>query len=519
MIRYLVLFTWILLAIPQLSAQGALIWEKSLGGSSIDQVYKVTPAGSNTFLMVGSSYSQDGDFYPNNGLSDAYFCLTTNQGEILWLNQFGGSQDESILDVCPHPQGGWMLAGYTYSNDKDLPPHENAEQGLLIRIDANGEILWSKLYGGEEDDRFNSIGNHPSGGFILSGYVDNEERSILHGDQDYWILHLDDQGEVLWESAYGGSNFEEIIDHTVDNAGNIYCAGYSWSSDEDISAPKGLQDVWLVKLNSSGQLTEERSIGGTFNEAPHSILLDPNETIWLAGSSLSDNGDFDDNFGFSDAFLIELNTDLDLLSSYHYGAENNEWFNEIKWYNDGIAFCGFSKSIEIDGNTTKGESDYWIGKISIEGELLWSEIYGGSNEDVCRSFVLSEEGAFLMAGVSSSEDGDISQPLGFTDIWLASRDISTSLSEVPFPHNEIPWTYRFSSGSQALYLMGIPSGKYKWEIFDIQGYIWERGLINQVEGNEIQIPVSSDLGTSIMFFQLRNIKNPSLNFSGKFFNP
>ena len=195
-------------------------------------------------------------------------------GNIQWQNTIGGSGDDYGLTTKPTSDGGYIVLGASDSNisgDKT----ENSRGGLdywILKLDSSGNITWQHTYGGAQPD-FEAFGEQTSdGGYIVGGYSDSnisgDKTDPSNGQRDFWILKLDSNGDIVWQNSIGGSMVDEVLMTSQTTDGGYIIGGFSNSpaSGDKSENSAGMRDYWIVKLNSSGNVQWENTIGGNDND-------------------------------------------------------------------------------------------------------------------------------------------------------------------------------------------------------------------------------------------------------------
>jgi len=213
---------------------GTELWSKTFGGSEDDYGYSVEETSDGGFIITGLTYS-----YGNGGENaDVYLVKTDMNGTELWSKTFGGSEYDLGYSVEETLDGGFIVAGYTYSYGNG---GENADV-YLVKTDMNGTELWSKTFGGSEYDLGYSVEETLDGGFIVAGYT----YSYGNGGPDVYLLKTDMNGTELWSKTFGGSegNIGYFVEETSD--GGFIVTGYT-NIDENYK-------VYLIKTDANGNL-------------------------------------------------------------------------------------------------------------------------------------------------------------------------------------------------------------------------------------------------------------------------
>ncbi len=295
-----------------------LLWRTTFGGSLADYLYDIKEVENGNFIAVGYSKSNDNDITGNHGNYDYLVVKIDPNGAILWQKSFGGNDVDKATSVVMTDDGHYLILGYSKSVDGDIPATANkgGYDLWLINIDANGMLQWQKNLGGSSDDKSSKIYIIPNSNpqaYIITAYSksNNGDLTANQGNYDFWFLKIDNNGNILWQQSYGGS---DIDNSPVANVGefSLNVLGSTNSTDGDIVQPKGNFDVWLAKLDiDDGSLITAENIGGSGADFGVDIMIDDVLTrqnvysnLVIAAYSNSDDGDFATNNGGYDNWLL-----------------------------------------------------------------------------------------------------------------------------------------------------------------------------------------------------------------------
>lgn len=295
----------------KLSASGNMEWQKRYGGSGFDIGNHIEVMSDGSYLIAGTTSSNDGDINGNHStgtFTDAVLMKIAASGAMQWSKCFGGSKNDELLD-CRIINGKIYAAGYANSVDGDIPPSQKNYDVWLLALDADGNKIFSKVYGGSQNDvaYAMTIGNDHS--LTLAGYTTSDDGDVsgAKGSQDFWALNVNLDGKLNWQSVAGGTDAEYANTIITDKDGGYLLGGMSYSNDSDVTAAKGEGDYWLVKLDAAGKMLWQRSFGGSGNDNLHSVILNAaGNELYLAGDSDSGDGDFSNRMGDVDFGIIKL---------------------------------------------------------------------------------------------------------------------------------------------------------------------------------------------------------------------
>lgn len=304
--------------VVKLDNSGSIQWEKNLGGTSLDQALDVSQTSDGGYIVVGNSHSNNGDVGGNNGNSDFWVVKLDSTGTIVWEKNYGGSDSEMARSVQQTPDGGYIVAGYTTSNDIDVSGNHGAEDFWVIKLSASGVLQWQKTLGGSGEDQAFNVGQTSDGKYLVTGYSNSTDGDITsnHGMKDFWVVKLDTNGSILWQKTYGGSNEDWGYGAISTSYGANVIVGGSTSSDGDVGGNLGESDTWIVRLDNSGTLLWEKNIGGSLSEYGESIGITTDGGYIVASEAYSNDGDVSGNHGNSDFWAVKLATDPLTVSDF-----------------------------------------------------------------------------------------------------------------------------------------------------------------------------------------------------------
>lgn len=299
---------WIL----KLDATGSLLWQKRYGGNGLDIANHIHLQDDGTFFITASSSSNDGNITGNHGTggyTDGVLMKFDSNGGLLWSKCFGGSKNEELLDI-EIINGRTYLAGYANSTDGDVPPNQKNYDVWLLALDAAGNKIYSKIYGGSQNDVAYSMTRGNDGSLTLCGYTTSNDGDVsgAKGSQDYWVININPaNGNLNWQRVLGGSEAEYANSIIVDADGGYLVGGVSYSNDGGVAGALGEGDYWLVKLNANGSINWKQNVGGSGNDYLRQLLYHSGlKEYYLCGDSDSGDGDFNGGHGEVDFGIIKF---------------------------------------------------------------------------------------------------------------------------------------------------------------------------------------------------------------------
>jgi hypothetical protein len=431
---------------PVISLAQFIQWEKSLGGSSFEIPYSIKPTTDGGSIVVGTSYSNNGDITNSKGGGDYWIVKISSTGIIQWQKSYGGSDEDNARSVLQTSDGGYIIGGYTLSNDGDVTINNGGYDYWIIKLDSNGNLIWEKSFGGTQHDygySFNII-QTSDGGYIFAGstYSNDGDVTLNNGNQDVWIVRLTSTGSLAWQKSFGGSDSDVCtnISSTID--GGFVICGNTSSNDFDVSGNNGFVDFWVVKFNSFGNLVWQKCLGGSNEDTAKDISQTSDGGFIVVGNSNSSNGHLTGNNGSYDIWLVKLDSIGNIVWQRNLGGSGYEDAWSVKQTVDGgYIIAGTSNSTDgvINGNI--GGADYWIVKTDSLGAIQWQKNYGGSTADQATGVYQASNGNYIIAGTTASSNTDVTINNGSNDYWiinlgpnLSINEIMTSKSLIIFPN-------------------------------------------------------------------------------------
>jgi hypothetical protein len=495
-----------LVGIAPAQTQAPIIeWQKCLGGYGYgygaDSAFSIQQTSDGGYIVVGYTTSNDGDVSGNHGGGDSWVVKLDASGNLLWQKCLGGSGQDAVFFIQQTSDGGYIVAGDTVSNDGDVSGNHGNSDGWVVKLDASGNVLWQKCLGGSEGELFFSIQQTSDGGYIAAGFTYSNDGDVSgnHGNGDGWVVKLDASGNLLWQKCLGSSDYDyaESVQQTSD--GGYIVAGYTGSNGGDVSGNHGGGDGWVVKLDVSGNLLWQKCLGGSGGDVIASIQQTSDRGYIVAGYTSSNDGDVSGNHGHMDAWVVKLNLSGEIDWQKCLGGSLTDYAESVQQTSDG-GYIAAGRTGSNDGDVSGnhgGAYDFWVVKLDASGNLLWQKALGGYNDDRASSIQQTSDGGYIVAGYTHSNDGDVSGFHGYRDFWvvkLAPDNLSTEelsvKAKIGLYPNPVKEVLLFTSKDPVL----------KAEIFDLNGR-----LIRTAEVFNNQLSVSS-LSKGIYFLNLQTDK-------------
>jgi hypothetical protein len=432
----LILFT------TPLAAQD-LVWAKSVGGKTLGISQSITIDSSENIYTTGY-FQGTVDFDPgagtvnltSAGLADIFVQKLNASGKLVWAKNMGGLAEDRGNSIAVDDSGNVYITG-SFSGTVDFDPSVGTvnltSAGLadifVQKLDTSGNFVWAKQMGGLAADLGNSIAVDNSGKVYTTGYfsgiVDFDPGASTvnltsAGLADIFVQKLDTSGNLVWAKQMGGVAADLGNSIAVNDSGNVYITGsFSGTVDFDPGASTvnlssaGVGDIFVQKLNASGNLVWAKNMGGLAEDRGNSIAVDNSGNVYTTGY-FSGFVDFDPGVGtvnltsagLADIFVQKLDASGNLFWTKQMGGISADLGNSIA-VNDSLNVYitgSFSGTVDFDpgastvNRTSAGLADIFVQKLNASGNLVWAKQMGGVSDDVGNSTTVDDSGNMYTAG-------------------------------------------------------------------------------------------------------------------------
>ncbi|MDV6167115.1 T9SS type A sorting domain-containing protein [Flavobacterium sp. DG1-102-2] len=355
----------------------------------------------------------------------AFLSKATAQ-DILWERSYGGKHADYLLDAQATADYGFILAGASLSVKSGNKEADNIGDldYWLWKMDEKGDVEWQKSFGGSGADLLYSINGTSDGGFILAGTSESNigfhKKGASLGKEDIWVIKLNAKGDEQWQVTLGGAG-QDFVKSILQTPDGGYIIGGSSSSpaSEKIREGKpdplgksendfGGLDFWVVKLDNTGKIKWQRTIGGQYNDILKSIALTKDEGYILGGysnSTVSQHKSLDP-YGEGDYWIVKLDKDGKTQWETIYGGEADDNLAVIVQSADGSYLIGGNSASSTSGNKSinnKKGTDFWILRLDEKGQSIWQKTFDTGKVDILTSMVENADGTILLGGYAQSE--------------------------------------------------------------------------------------------------------------------
>jgi len=305
-----------------------------------------------------------------------YLIKIDKNGNAIWQRTYGGKGWDTARAITNTKDGGFVVAGHTDSFGNGW------SDVYVIKIDKNGDMLWQKTYGGKGWDMAKAITQTKDGGFIMTGYTE----SFGNGWNDVYVIKIDQNGNLLWQRTYGGSNDDRAYAITKTKDGGFVVAGYTKSFGN------GWSDVYLIKIDENGNKCWEKTYGGRKDDRAYAIVDTKDGGCIVAGVTFSFGN------GWRDVYVIKMDKYGNIVWQKAYvGSKSDVAYAITKVKDYGFIMTGWTNSFSHIGN------DIFLIEVDENGNTIWQKIYVEGKNDIGFTITKTkEDDSFVVAGWTDS---------------------------------------------------------------------------------------------------------------------
>lgn len=479
---------------------GNLLWAKGFGGTSDDSGNAISLDSSGNIYIAGN-FSLSVDFDPGagvanlvaEGLEDAFILKLDSSGNYLWAKSFGGSGYENAT-MALDSSGNAFVTGKFFGT-VDFDPGKGTSNLIsvgsnsdifILKLDPSGNYLWAKSFGDVNADEGRSIAVDRNGYVYTTGQfrgtIDfdpgDETVNMIAGSDDVFISKLDSLGKFVWAKSMGGSEGDYSNSIQVDIDGSVYTAGqFSGTADFDpgeLTASllsKGLYDIFVSKLDSSGKYVWAKRMGGEVEDVAYSLTLDSSGNVYTTGR-FKGTADFDPGLassdlltdGVYDIFISKLNSSGEYVWAKRIGGTTDDVGRSITTDSGGGVYTSgsfkgtvdFNPGVEISNFTSNGDYDIFTLKLDANGNVPSVAVVSAGAEE-------NSKVATIPSGVTEAAIAKTTQlpaiKLNF------GGNVPTSVTVVPVAANPAPSSATpFTVGSSKIVDIRITGGSFSGSV-------------------------------------------------------
>ena len=401
-------------------------WAKTLGGGSFDRCKAIATDPSGNIYVTGSFRNTvdldpgpGTDNHTSTGGDDLYIQKLDASGNFIWAKSFGGTDFDVSISVATDPSGNILVLG-RFKNAVDFNPGagtdihtSSGDYDIFVqKLDASGNFIWAKTFGGNDVDICYEIKTDAQGNIYTTGAYKNTvdfdpgagtDNHTSAGNYDVFVQKLTPSGNFVWAKTFGELSDDQGFSIDVDAAGNIYTIGtfkntvdFDPSSGTDNHTSAGDADIFIQKLNASGNYIWTKTFGGTSYEIGTSIATDKLGNIYITGR-FQNTADFDpgpgtDNYtsaGNFDVFIQKLNNSGGYVWTKTFGGNEYETssFIDVDTLGNTYITGYFKNTVDFDpgsgtdNHTAVANFDIYLQKLDASGNFIWAKTFGGINNE------------------------------------------------------------------------------------------------------------------------------------------
>jgi uncharacterized repeat protein (TIGR01451 family) len=445
--------TWLIVALCLCSAVSAqqlapkIVWQKPLGGSGDDRAYGIVETVDHGFLVVGSSRSNNGQVTGHHGTvdsADAWVVKLSAAGNIEWQRSLGGTKVDEFRSVIRTNDDAYLIVGNARSNDGDVSGNHGGMDLWAVKLSRDGQIIWQKCFGGDGEDQAAKVRMASDGNALIIGRTTTNNNGDVTGYHpsasspartDIWILKIDPAtGNLLSQRAMGGNNDDFGTDIHEAEDGNYVITGVVNSAVSDFgsfseTAPGGK----VSKITPSFGIVWVHSWGEYY---PAAVLRTPANEYMVAAELTNRTS------------CISLPTQMAYIQRFTTSGGPTP---STPIANFGTGICGQDAYLNLGADLYSiNAANYLVagstyGTSVIDGvlaafnssSLLWRQFYGGSGIDVFTSVIALNEGEYVAAGYTNSNDGNVSGNHGSYDMWVVKFGKTNTIKGTVFIDNNL----------------------------------------------------------------------------------
>ncbi|WP_266364772.1 T9SS type A sorting domain-containing protein [Tellurirhabdus rosea] len=397
--------------------------QNTYGSTGEDYAQKIVASADGGYFLVGYTYGNDRDVVGSKGFSEGWIVKIDKDRKWLWQKTLGGQSVDELRAVAATPDGGCVVAGLTTSENGNVPLPAKGDNDLLVaRLDASGNLVWVRRFGGSGSDSASDVMITSDGGIALTGTTTSHDGDVRgqHGESDIWVLKLTGTGDLLWQRALGGSSVDQGRFIVPGRFGAGFLIGaVTASRDGDVVGNNGQYDIWMVQLGASGNLEAQKTVGGPDNDNITSLTRLSQGDYTLTGTTTA----------LTPAGFSQPEAWITTRTSFFIGTDAWSWRRQLRRPgrevragsvtpspDGGYLVAGISLPVNEQGQ--RGSSDAWLVKFNSDNDVVWERTFGGSGSDEAVSVALTPEGNYMVLGNTGSNNWDVIGNRGGTDYWL-----------------------------------------------------------------------------------------------------
>ena len=356
------------------------------------------------------------------------------------------SETDFSQGVATDSNGNVYITGNTSGSLEGT--HAGAIDAWVAKYDTQGNLLWTEQLGTSENDYSERVATDSNGNVYITGNTSGSLDGVNAGAIDAWVAKYDTQGNLLWTKQLGTSGTDHSEGVAIDSNGHVYISGNTSGNLDGVNA--GAIDAWVAKYDTQGNLLWLEQLGTVENDFSEGVATDSNGHVYITGNT---SGSLDDtpNAGSADAWVAKYDTQGNLLWLEQLGTVANDYSDGVATDSNGHVYITGNTSGNLDG-VNEGDEDSWVAKYDGQGTLLWTEQLGTIREDNSYGVTVdSNHNVYISGATKGNLDGvnaGINDEFPTDDAWVAK--ISQSFIPITrFQNRTLPGTYLFAGPAES----------------------------------------------------------------------
>ncbi len=373
-----------------------IVWQKCYGSPELDRtVGIISKEDGGLLIAIHIRDSVPGMTHNYHGMDDIWVINTDSSGNIIWEKCFGGSNHDTPQKLINKGNDEYYIFGSTSSTDGDVQSYHSGSSDLwVVKINGQGDLLWEKCYGSPMPDEPRDMILTPDGGFAMLARIraSGGDVSNYYGSNDNWIAKCDSLGNIEWEITLGNNGLDNGISMMINSAGNIMMIGAAqWHGGLVECYPDGeWADVWIVELDMQGNILAQYCYGGSHYDLGY-MIIELDDGYAFVAVTYSNDGDVSGLHGpqgsYPDIWVVRLNEQMEIIWQKCIGGYDGDHPNYITQTDDGgFVITGITRSNngDVSGNPSwpGTYAAIWVVKLDAQGNIEWQKVYGGWGQEI-----------------------------------------------------------------------------------------------------------------------------------------
>ncbi len=395
-----------------------IIWSKQFGTDKDESLMEMVIDSQGNIYVVGWT---DGNLFGTNfGECDIFIAKFSSDGNLIWGKQLGTPEEDVPRDIAVDPEGNIYVVGVTEGNLFGQLVRKWNCDAFVMKVSPQGEVIWGKQFGTPADDWAEGIDVDEKNSVIyVVGYYELGEYGDYEAEvfeeftySKLFVIKYDLEGNKLWERLYGSeTKFDDMgYDVWVDENGDIYIVGETTEWFKEYNST----DAFVAKLTSDGNLVWGKQFGAEGGDYT-SVIYGKNKNIYIIGAMSTAKTVHEETIEFLDAFIKKYDSNGNQLWLKELRTEKADFAKDIIVDTEENIYIVGSSGGNLFGNNIGG-IDIFIVKYNSNGELIWSEMIGTTQNDAGKAIGLDKQGNIYFVGNTKGSLFDSNK--GGADIFI-----------------------------------------------------------------------------------------------------